>query len=249
MKKKILTLLFSLILCLCIVTPAFAAQTDGFASEYERVQDLAGLLSGNEESSLVTKLNELSERQKMDIVVLTTDTLDGKTPRDYADDIYDYGNFGYGESRDGALLLISIEDNDWYISTCGYGFLAVNRYYRQTWLTTPYYAGYMSHPDEQLYMRSGNSNAGGSAYVKLQENSNNYVYLDSSRADIGSSGTARILAPKFAIGTSPSSGGTYGYTGSTQFIGCITNNGNNWTWGTINVVNGIITGMSSITGN
>ena len=34
MKKKILTLLFSLILCLCIVTPAFAAQTDGFASEY-----------------------------------------------------------------------------------------------------------------------------------------------------------------------------------------------------------------------
>lgn len=135
------------------------------------------------------------------------------------------------------------------ISACGYGFLAVNRYYRQTWLTTPYYAGYMSHPDEQLYMKSGNSNAGGSAYVKLQENSNNYVYLDSSRADIGSSGTARILAPKFAIGTSPSSGGTYGYTGSTQFIGCITNNGNNWTWGTINVVNGIITGMSSITGN
>ena len=135
------------------------------------------------------------------------------------------------------------------ISACGYGFLAVNRYYRQTWLTTPYYAGYMSHPDEQLYMKSGNSNAGCSAYVKLQENSSNYVYLDSSRADIGSSGTARILAPKFAIGTNPSSGGTYGYTGSTQFIGNITNNGNNWTWGTINVVNGIITGMSSITGN
>ena len=120
MKKKVLTLLFSLVLCLCIATPAFA-QTDGFASEYERVQDLAGLLSDNEEASLVTKLNELSERQKMDIIVLTTDTLNGKTPRDYADDIYDYGNFGYGESRDGALLLISIEDNDWYISTCGYG--------------------------------------------------------------------------------------------------------------------------------
>ena len=135
------------------------------------------------------------------------------------------------------------------ISACGYGFLAGNRYYRQTWLTTPYYAGYMSHPGEQLYMRSGNSNAGGSAYVTLQENSSNYVYLDSSRADIGSSGTARILAPKFAIGTNPSSGGTYGYTGSTQFIGSITNNGNSWTWGTIDVVNGIIIGMSSITGN
>lgn len=135
------------------------------------------------------------------------------------------------------------------ISACGYGFLAANRYYRQTWLTTPYYAGFMSHPGEQLYMRSGNNNVGSSAYVTLQEDSNNYVYLDSSRADIVSSGTARICAPKFAIGTSPSSGGTYGYTGSTQFIGCITNNGNSWTWGTIDVVNGIIIGMSSITGN
>lgn len=120
MKKKVLTVLFSLVLFLCIATPAFA-QTDGFASEYERVQDLAGLLSNNEEASLVTKLNELSERQKMDIIVLTTDTLNGKTPRDYADDIYDYSNFGYGEGKDGALLLISVEDNDWYISTCGYG--------------------------------------------------------------------------------------------------------------------------------
>ena len=135
------------------------------------------------------------------------------------------------------------------ISACGYGFLSANRYYRQTRLTTPYYKGHMSLPDEMLYMRSGNSSGGGSPYVKLQENSSNYLYMDNGRADLGASGTARILAPKFAIGTSPSSGGTYGYTGSTQFIGCITNNGNNWTWGTINVVNGIITGMSSITGN
>lgn len=133
------------------------------------------------------------------------------------------------------------------MSACGYGFMAANRYYRQMWITTPYYTGYMSHPDEQLYMRSGGS-AGGSAYVQLQENSSNYLYLDNGRADIGSSGTARILAPKFAIGTSPDGGGTYGYTGSTQFVGKIASDGG-YTWGTINVVNGIITGMSNITGN
>ena len=94
---------------------------DGFASEYERVQDLADLLSDSEEAALLEKLDELCERQKMEIVVLTTDTLEGLAPRDYADDIYDYCDFGYGEDRDGALLLISMEDNDWYISTCGYG--------------------------------------------------------------------------------------------------------------------------------
>lgn len=134
------------------------------------------------------------------------------------------------------------------MSTCGYGFMTANRYYRQMWITTPYYTGYMSHADEQLYMRSGNNSAGGSAYVKLQENSNNYLYLDNGRADLGSSGTARILAPKFAIGTSPGGGGTYGYTGSTQFVGKIASGGG-YTWGTIDVVNGIITSMSNITGN
>ena len=120
-KKKILVILFSLVIGLCVSVPAFAAQTDGFASEYERVQDLADLLSDSEEAALLTKLDELCERQKMEIVVLTTDTLEGMTPRDYADDIYDYSGFGYGEDRDGALLLISMEDNDWYISTHGYG--------------------------------------------------------------------------------------------------------------------------------
>ena len=117
MKKKILVILFSLVIGLCVSVPAFAAQTDGFASEYERVQDLADLLSDSEEAALLTKLDELCERQKMEIVVLTTDTLEGMTPRDYADDMYDYSGFGYGEDRDGALLLISMEDNDWYIST------------------------------------------------------------------------------------------------------------------------------------
>ena len=90
MKKKILLILLSLVIGLCVSVPAFAAQTDGFASEYERVQDLADLLSDSEEVALLEKLDELCERQKMEIVVLTTDTLEGLAPRDYADDIYDY---------------------------------------------------------------------------------------------------------------------------------------------------------------
>ena len=38
MKKKILLILLSLVIGLCVSVPAFAAQADGFASEYERVQ-------------------------------------------------------------------------------------------------------------------------------------------------------------------------------------------------------------------
>lgn len=61
----------------------------------------------------------------MDVVVVTTNTLVKKTVQEYADDIYDYGNFGYGQDKDGILLLISLgEENDCYISTCGYGITA-----------------------------------------------------------------------------------------------------------------------------
>ncbi len=38
--------------------------------------------------------------------------------------MYDYCEYGYGADKDGVLLLISTEDNDVYISTCGYGITA-----------------------------------------------------------------------------------------------------------------------------
>ena len=124
MKKRILAMIFVLVLCFCTVIPAFAVDADGFVSEYERVQDMAKLLSESEREALIKTLDELSERQKMDVIVVTTNTLDGKKPMEYADDIYDYCKYGYGEKRDGLLFLVSMEDRDWWISTCGYGITA-----------------------------------------------------------------------------------------------------------------------------
>ena len=102
--------------------PAAAMASEGFTGEYERLIDMADLLTYEEESELLETLNEISERQKMDIVVITSEDMDGYTDiQEYADDLYDYG---YGANRDGLLLLISMEERDWYISTCGYGITA-----------------------------------------------------------------------------------------------------------------------------
>mgnify|MGYP004477465591 CR=1 FL=1 len=123
MKKKIIALLFALVLCLCTAVPAFAA--DGFADEYYRVNDLADLLTDSEKAALLQKLDEISLRQKMDVTVATVNDLDGySTATEYADVVYEYCNFGYGADKDGLLLLISMEDRDWAISTCGYGITA-----------------------------------------------------------------------------------------------------------------------------
>ena len=124
MKKNILITILTLVLCLFMVVPVLAEGEDaenGFADEYYRLLDMASLLSDEEVDSLTSRLDELSLRQKMDVVIATTDTLDGKSVVEYADDLYDYCSFGYGANRDGLILVISMEDNDWYISTCGYG--------------------------------------------------------------------------------------------------------------------------------
>ena len=127
MKKNILITMLTLVLCLFMIVPALAEGEntgDGFADEYYRLLDMASLLSDEDVDSLTARLDELSLRQKMDVVIATTNTLEGKSVVAYADDLYDYCSFGYGADRDGLILVISMEDNDWYISTCGYGITA-----------------------------------------------------------------------------------------------------------------------------
>lgn len=118
-KKSVLTVLLALLLCMVVVIPTFAA------SDLSRLVDNADLLTDSEESTLLSKLNEISERQQADVVVVTADTLDGKTPMDYADDFYDYNGYGFGADKDGVLLLVSMEDRDWWMSTTGYGITAI----------------------------------------------------------------------------------------------------------------------------
>lgn len=120
--KKVLS--FILAIALLAVLPVLAFAEDNPPN----LVDDAKLLTEAEFASLSVKLESMSEELKFDIVVVTTDSLDGKTPMDYADDYYDYNGYGYGENKDGCLLLISMEDRDWYISTTGYGITAITDY-------------------------------------------------------------------------------------------------------------------------
>ena len=113
--KQFLTLILTLSFCLFLCFPVFAGE------QMPRLIDNVDLLTNSEESSLLATLNEISERQGVDIVVLTVYSLDGKSPRAYADDFYDNSGYAY----DGILLLLSMEFRDWYISTSGYGITAL----------------------------------------------------------------------------------------------------------------------------
>jgi uncharacterized protein len=89
-----------------------------------RLVDEADVLTDSEESELLSKLDEISGRQQMDVVIATVNSLEGKTAEAYADDYFDYNGFGYGPMNSGILLLVSMEDRDWAISTSGDGITA-----------------------------------------------------------------------------------------------------------------------------
>ena len=87
----------------------------GVCAEEAYVVDNADLLSRQEVSRLEDQLEDIIDEYDMDVVVVTVDSLDGEEAQDYADDFCDYNDY----SRDCVLLLVSIEDGQWYISTAG----------------------------------------------------------------------------------------------------------------------------------
>ncbi len=115
MKKRFFAILLALVLCLCCAVPALAANI-----ERSRVSDGAELLDDDEVAQLTSKLDEMSTRLQMDIVVMTSDDLQGyDTATECADELYEYCGYGFGDDKDGIMLFISMDDRDWAISTCG----------------------------------------------------------------------------------------------------------------------------------
>ena len=127
MKKRIFAVFLTILLFMLSTVGVWASEgsdDSGFSGEYERLTDSAGLLSEEEAQNILTKLDEVSERQKFDIVILTVDSLEGATATEYADDFFDYYGYGYGEGKDGILFLVSMEDRDYAITTYGFGITA-----------------------------------------------------------------------------------------------------------------------------
>lgn len=83
-----------------------------------KVHDLAGLLSGGEETELGDAMQALRKEYETDVAAVTVDENPG-TAQQLADDIFDYCGFGYGASKDGVLLLIDMDNREVAITTTG----------------------------------------------------------------------------------------------------------------------------------
>ena len=85
-----------------------------------KVYDFADLLSDSEEDMLYSDIQNYIEKTKYDLAVVTITDNNKFNARDYADDFYDYNDFGFNKTRDGLLILLDINSRDISISTTGY---------------------------------------------------------------------------------------------------------------------------------
>ena len=108
--------LFSVLLTVCIL---FVMSLSVCASEFLPLFDEPDVMTDAEESALVTKLEGIAAQYQMEVVVAAFETIDGTSPMEYADDFYDYNGYGYGENRDGLILIVVMDTSDWWISTRG----------------------------------------------------------------------------------------------------------------------------------
>ena len=104
--RKIITSVLCLAVVLLLCVSVFAAVPP--------VVDRSGLLTDQQLSDLNTLMGDIRVNKGYAVNVVTTDSFDGMSAQAYAEDFYDAHIGG-----DGVLLLVSLEEGYWYISTNG----------------------------------------------------------------------------------------------------------------------------------
>ena len=117
MKRKLLTMLLVVVLCLSLTISVSAA------SEAD-IYDEADLLSSAEETQIAEKLSSIGQQFDAQIVIMTVSSTDGSIDT-FVEDVYDSMNMGRGENRDGVLLLVCMDSREYRILSNGFAGAAI----------------------------------------------------------------------------------------------------------------------------
>ena len=117
LSKKSCFMALALVFLLTLISSFSFLFTSVYAeAKVPRLVDNADILTDSEEKSLLAKLNEISERQQMDVIIVTTYNAEYNTITQFADD---YNGSNFGDDGDGILLAMDFGKRDWAISIKG----------------------------------------------------------------------------------------------------------------------------------
>lgn len=123
MNKKYISLIFAFVL---LFSTSFASSYETRENsvvpkvdETKKVYDFADLFTNSEESLLYYEITDFISKSNLDMAVVTINNNPRYSAMKYADDFYDYNNFGIGATNDGLLFLIDMDTRELWISTTG----------------------------------------------------------------------------------------------------------------------------------
>lgn len=115
--KKLFCLTVALLLVMALPL-AVAAETDP-GNAWLVLFDKANILTDTEESVVFQSLFHYNTQRELAIVIYTVDSLDGSFVDDRAESLYRQNANYYPSANGGVLLLVAMEEREWYIYTTG----------------------------------------------------------------------------------------------------------------------------------
>ena len=96
-----------------------AAMATPKVDEKEKVYDFGNLISDSDEQKLYSLISKYISTYNFDMAVVTISDNNKSNAMNYADDFYDYNDFGIGTDYSGILFLIDMDTREMWISTTG----------------------------------------------------------------------------------------------------------------------------------
>ena len=85
----------------------------------EKVYDFAELLTPSEEEQIYNRVQKFINKTNLDLAVVTINDNNKFSAMEYADDFYDYNDFGTDSEYSGVLFLVDMDTREIYMSTTG----------------------------------------------------------------------------------------------------------------------------------
>lgn len=85
----------------------------------EKIYDFADLLTPSEEEEIYQQVNQFINKTNFDLAIVTINDNNKLSAMEYADDFYDYNDFGTDAEYSGILFLIDMDTREIYMSTTG----------------------------------------------------------------------------------------------------------------------------------
>ena len=119
MTKRIISIIFAVILVLGMSTAVFAATED---VEFDTmVVDIPDILTDEEEKEFDNRAWEMTQKYGCAVYIMITDTLEGYEAWEYNEILHSELSLGYGEEKSAVILLLAMEERQYDLMAHGYG--------------------------------------------------------------------------------------------------------------------------------